>query len=322
MTEYERRRWDELNKRWEKRAKPSRVVPERARQKVADASRTMRDQGGRLTGAVERLIPERVSEAARGAGDAVGKGAGALLTAAASLGSLVDLLNDWIGELQDPASVIRYHQENGRPVETIADVANLDLEVLDHHTRRLALTWRSVGVAEGAGLGALAMIPVPVVGSVAAVGLDLVAMQALATSIAIRVCHSYGFDVRDSEMDEVVEAMVRRNYGAQASKMGAVHQAGVAFDATRGRIRWSEALRRDQKLLAAVEKLMQHARGGASVPLKNARMALPGISVVVGAGVNQQILGQTAELARDYAATLFLARKYDLDLPPYLQMEV
>lgn len=47
-------------------------------------------------------------------------------------------------------------------------------------------------------------------------------------------------------------------------------------------------------------------------------MGLPGIAIVAGAGTNQQVLGNTAALARDYAATLFLARKYGLDLPESL----
>jgi hypothetical protein len=43
----------------------------------------------------------------------------------------------------------------------------------------MALTWGTIGVGQGASFGALAMIPVPVLGSVAAIGLNMIAKQAL-----------------------------------------------------------------------------------------------------------------------------------------------
>lgn len=234
MSDYERRRWEELNTAGAKRANPKRFIPEKARNAVSAAGGAVRGTGSRLAGAVGDRVPDKVSDVASRVRDHAQAAAVAAFTAsAASVTSLVDLLNDWIVELQDPESVLAYHRENGRTVETISDLTDFDLEILDRHTRRLALTWRSIGAAEGAGLGALALIPVPVVGSAAAIGLDIIAMQALATSIAIRVCHCYGFDVRDSEMESVIDAMVSRGYGQQATKAGAVHQASVAWDAAK-----------------------------------------------------------------------------------------
>lgn len=116
-------------------------------------------------------------------------------------------------------------------------------------------------------------------------------------------------------MEDVIDAMVSRGYGQQAAKAGRVHQVGVAWDAAKGRVNWNAKLRDNQRLLAGVEKLMKQATGTSAVPLKNVRMGLPGIALVAGAAVNQQVLGNTASLARDYAVTLFLARKYGLELP-------
>lgn len=88
--------------------------------------------------------------------------------------------------------------------------------------------------------------------------------------------------------------------------------------ASAGRVRWSDTLRENHRLLDAVEKLMKTATGSTRVPVQNARMGLPVVAVVAGAGTNQYVLAATAHQALQYAATLHLARKHGLDLPPNL----
>ena len=43
------------------------------------------------------------------------------------------------------------------------------------------------------------------------------------------------------------------------------------------------------------------------------------VAVFAGAGTNAHVLGDVAKQARHYAATLFLAEKYGLELPPNLR---
>lgn len=162
------------------------------------------------------------------------------------------------------------------------------------------------------------MIPVPVVSSAAAIGLDLVAMQALTGAIATRTCYAYGYDASAPEMRHVIDRMVARAYRNQIAKAGTVKQASAAFDAARGRVNWSSKLRDDHRLMAAVEKLLKKANNGQHVPVGNARMGLPVISVLAGAATNSHVLGDTARQAAHYGATLWLADKHGLALPASL----
>jgi hypothetical protein len=162
------------------------------------------------------------------------------------------------------------------------------------------------------------MIPVPVLGSVAAIGLDMIAMQALTGAIATRICYAYGYDAGDPDMRHVIDRMVARAYKNQVAKAGSVKKASAAFDAAKGRVNWSQKLRDDHRLMAAVEKLLKRVGDGKHVPVKNARMGMPVISVLAGAATNSHVLGDTARQARHYGATMLLAEKYNLALPPNL----
>ena len=231
---------------------------------------------------------------------------------------MLELLNDWVVELTDPESVLKYHREKGRDVESLEDLRRLDLEDLEELTNRMALKWSTIGVGQGASFGALAMIPVPVLGSVAAIGLDMIAMQALTGAIATRICYAYGYDAADPDMRHIIDRMVARAYRNQVVKAGSVKKASAAFDAAKGRVNWSQNLRDDHRLMAAVESL-KRAGDGKHVPVKNARMGMPVVSVLAGAATNSHVLGDTARQARHYGATLLLAEKYHMGLPTNLR---
>lgn len=71
-------------------------------------------------------------------------------------------------------------------------------------------------------------------------------------------------------------------------------------------------------MLAAVEKLMKQFSSGQHIPVEKVVSTMPLISIVTGAGFNQQMLGDVATQARHHAATHHLAAKYDLPLPERL----
>jgi len=277
-----------------------------------DGRQSVGEAGARAGRAMGDRLPQKATDLATTAAIA---SLGPLLTAAAHT---LELVNDWVLELCDPEPVLRYHRDQGYNVKALADLHALDLQVLDAYTRLTALRWRTIGGVEGAGLGALAMIPVPGVGSAAAIGLDLLAMQVLTGALATRVCYAYGIDVQDPQMRPVVERMVARSYRDQAGKAAVMSQAGAAMTASAGRVNWSDQLRKNHQLMAALEKLMQNATRSARVPVQTVRMGLPFVSVVAGAGTNQYVLGDTANQARQYAATLHLASKYGLAMPSTL----
>lgn len=314
MSAYERKRWEELQAHWEKKAQGRKqLLPPRARAALDSTAKATKDTVLKAGRTVAERTPERVKEAADAAVDA------ALVPTVHHVVQLLELLNDWVVELTDPEAVLKYHREKGRNVESLEDLRHLDLEDLEELTNRMALKWGTIGVGQGASFGALAMIPVPVLGSVAAIGLDMIAMQALTGAIATRICYAYGYDAADPETRHVIDRMVARAYRNQVAKAGSVKKASAAFDAAKGRVNWSQKLRDDHRLMAAVENLLKRVGDGKHVPVKNARMGMPVVSVLAGAATNSHVLGDTARQARHYGATMLLAEKHGLDLPRNLR---
>lgn len=313
MFPYEAKRWQQLQQHWEKKDRgPRRLLPASARTALGDSADRTKRGASRAGQAVANRVPEKVKSAGDKVLDA------ALLPTIEHVAQLLELLNAWTVELTDPEKVLQHHRDKGRDVHSLADLRQLELEELEEVTQGMPLKWATIGAGQGASFGALAMIPVPVLGSVAAIGLDLVAMQALTGAIATRVCYAYGFDAKDPEMRLVIDRMVVRAYRNQAAKAGSVKKASAAFDAAKGRVNWSKKLREDHRLMAAVEKLLKQAGDGRHVPVKNARMGMPVISVLAGAATNSHVLGDTARQAAHYGATLWLCDRHGLPIPPSL----
>ena len=317
MSPYERKRWEELEAHWARKAERRRqIVPPRATAALARAGETTKAAAAKAGTAVAARTPDTVKDLAGTAVDA------ALVPTVRNLVRLLELLNDWTVELTDPDTVLEHHRDNGHAVETLADLRTLDLEVLDGLTHGMALRWRTLGAGQGASFGALAMIPVPVLGSVAAIGLDMVAMQVLTAAVATRVCYAYGFDAADPDTRHMVDRMVGRAYRNQTGKATTIKKASTAFDAAKGRVAWSAKLRDDHKLMAAVEKLLKQSRNGKNVPVGEARMGMPVIGMVAGAATNSYVLGDTVKQACYYGSTVFLAEKHRLELPPNLRRDL
>lgn len=314
MSRYERKRWDELEAHWEKKALGRKaVLPTQAQAALdttVDAAKSTASKAGK---AVAERTPKKVKDVADVAVDA------ALVPTVHNVVQLLELLNQWVVELTDPEAVLKHHRDKGRKVEFLEDLRRLDLEELEELTNGMALKWSTVGVVQGASFGALAMIPVPVLGSVLAIGLDMIAMQVLTGAIATRICYAYGHDAADPEVRHIIDRMVARAYKNQVVKAGSVKKASAAFDAAKGRVNWSQKLRDDHRLMAAAEKLLKRVGDGKRVPVKNVRMGMPVISVLAGAATNSHVLGDTARQARHYAATVLLTEKHGLELPPNLR---
>lgn len=127
-------------------------------------------------------------------------------------------------------------------------------------------------------MGVLAMVPFA--GGIAAITLDMVVMHALSTAVAARVCYAYGFDVNDNEMRHLVDRMVVRAYRNQAPKAESARKAGAAFNVAKDRVRWSQKLRDDHRLMAAVEKLSKQFASGRAVPVDKVAKAMPVVAVL------------------------------------------
>jgi hypothetical protein len=306
MSAYEARRWDDLEKHWAKKASRKELMPA----KVRAAGEKTREVAVRTGAAVVEAAPESIKEFGIKAADA------ALAPAVEGIVRMIELVNDWAVELTDPEKVLESHRRQGRDVMSLADLRDLDLAEVDEVVRRLVLKWRSFGAAEGAALGALAMVPV--MGGAMAITADIAIMQILTTAIATRVCYAYGFDAKDPELQHIVRRMVARSFGGQLPKAQTARSVNLASAAAKERKNWSKKLRNDHRILAALEKLMKQWGGASNVPVSKAAKGLPVLAVIASTGTNAAVMGDVAKQARLYAQTLFLAEKYDLPLPANL----
>ncbi|MFI8523094.1 EcsC family protein [Promicromonospora sukumoe] len=304
---YELRRWRELEAYWEKVANPSKALPPKARAVVEVAGSAAKRVAAQTGTAISNVTPQPVKNLGSKVVDA---SLAPTLNAAAHL---LELTTDWVAELTNPQSLIDYHRKKGRSISTLDDLKRLDLRELDEVVRLLALQWRSIGAAEGAAMGALALVPVA--GWAGAITLDVVVTHLLTSAIAMRVCYAYGYDAKDPELQEIVQRMVTKSFAQQAPKASTMRSAGLAAAAARDRTRWSKALREHHRLLAANEKLLQQLHGVAHVPVRQAAKLLPAISIIAASGTNAFVLGDVAVKAKRYAQTLFLAEKHDFRLP-------
>ncbi|MEU9342062.1 EcsC family protein [Streptomyces sp. NPDC048278] len=310
ISPYESRRWRELNAHWTKKAQRRELVPPQARATLGAVGEMTKEFAVRAGTAVAEATPESFKEFGAKVADA------ALAPTVDGIVGTIEFVNDLAVEFTDPQKVIDFHRRKGRDVASLADLRKLDLADLDEVVRRLVLQWRSFGAAEGAALGALAMVPIA--GGALAIAADLLVMQILINAIVARVCYAYGFDAKDPELQHIVRRMVTRSFGDQVPKAATARRANLAAAAAKGRKNWSKKLRHDHRILAALEKLMKQWNGVSHVPVGKAAKGLPVVAVVASTTTNAYVIGDVAKQARLYAQTLFLAEKYGLALPPNL----
>ncbi|WP_340560959.1 EcsC family protein [Streptomyces sp. GSL17-111] len=313
MTAYEQQVWDALNEHWQRR-KERRGLPNWASSAL--------DRSGEVAGNALRrakeAVPEAVAEPMRRAGDLVSDTA--MRPALAGAAALLELVNDWALDLNDPKNVEKLARKRGLEVDCFTELRQQDLQVCDRLLTRNTLKWRTTGAFEGGAMGLLALVPVA--GIPAAMTADILVIQVLSTSIAARVAYSYGYDAKDPKEQDFIERLVQRSFMAQAAKAKPLRDVARAADAVKGRVNWSQKLRQDHRLLAALEKLMQQlGPAGARVPVKNVAKVVPFVGILVGAGMNSAVLGRVAADAQRYCQTRFLCEKYGLPLPAALAVD-
>lgn len=310
LPEYESNAWEQLLLDWEREPRVRRLLPDSAKGAL-DRARTAANEGtAKAQKLVERVTPSKVQDSFEALHDAALKP-----TIDAAL-NLINLLNSWVSELTDPRLALKPHMTSNSDIGSVSDLRSFPLADLDAPTRTLPLKLRTAGVVEGGLIGSLALLPAPIVGSMAAISIDFIATQAINRTIATHICHCYGFDSREPQVQAMIDLMAAGNDKAlQMSKAHGIGEAGKAFSAAKGRVRWSAKIRQDHRLLEALEKLLKNAGGAQHVSIQHARMGLPLVSTVIGAGINQQLFGATASRSLRYARTMFLAERYDLELP-------
>lgn len=310
MSAYEKKVWTGLDAYWRKRDN-ARGIPNWASTALERGGTAVQKGAGRVVEAVPEVIKEPLRNASNAVADA------AIKPAVESAVSLLNLANDWVVELNEPRVVEKLARKRGFEVEVFTDLRRRDIRDCDRLLTGNTLRWRSAGAVEGGAMGALALVPMA--GIPLALTADIVVVQALSVSIAARIAYSYGYDAKDPEEQEFIQRIVRRSFFAQATKAKPLRDASRAAWAAKDRVRWSNKLRADHRLLAALEQLMKHAGvNGGRVSVQSVAKVAPFVGIVIGAGVNAAVLGQLAEDAKRYCQTRFLSEKYGLPMPTAL----
>lgn len=309
ISAYDRAAWRHLEDHWQRKSRRREVLPPKARGVLDTTGRWSREVISQTGEKLGEYTPAGVKRAGEFVLDE------ALVPTIKAAGHLLEVAEEWAAELMDPATVLHYHRSYGHAVDKLTDLHHIDLEELDRFSRRMSLRWRSSGALEGAAMGALAFIPV--VGTGVSVTVDVVVMQLLGVAIASRAMYSYGYDAKHPDERQMVERIVRRAYRAHAPKARAVHDASRAYKASKHRIHWSQKLRDDHRLMAAVERLMKQVSDG-RVSVQDVSKKMPAIGVITSAGFNAYLLGDIAKQGVRYGQTRHLSEKYGLPLPPNL----
>lgn len=136
MSDYERQVWNSLEQHWRRRAN-RRGVPNWANQTLV---RT-KDVASDVAAKVGAAVPDSVAKP-------VGRAADAAMAHAArpvvqGVTALLDLVNDWALELNDPKSVEALARKHGHELPTFTALRAFDLKVCDQLLSRNTLTWRS-----------------------------------------------------------------------------------------------------------------------------------------------------------------------------------
>lgn len=306
MSDYEAREWRLLQEHWDRRTRRRRVPDW-----VSAATERAQELAGRAADAIEDRLPDAVKDARDAA---LNQAARPALAAAVGL---LDLINDWALELNNPAVVEKLAEKHGIEIDSFLQLRGRDLQECDRLLNLNTLKWRTFGALEGGGMGALAMVPVA--GIPLSMTADVLATQVLSIAISGRIAYSYGYDSKDPAEQEFIQRLVRRSFIAQAGKVKPLRDVATAAQAIKGRVRWSQKLRADHRLIAAVERLLQQlGPKGGKVAVESVAKVIPFIGVLIGAGMNATILGNVAMDARRYCRTRFLCDKYGLDMPAAL----
>ncbi|MET3143334.1 UNVERIFIED_ORG: hypothetical protein ABIB19_003183 [Arthrobacter sp. UYEF10] len=105
--------------------------------------------------------------------------------AIAGAAALLELVNDWAMELNDPEGVEKLARKRGLDLNSFTELRQHDLKVCDRLLKCNTLTWRTAGALEGGTMGVLALTPVA--GIPVAMTADILVIQVLSTSIASRI---------------------------------------------------------------------------------------------------------------------------------------
>ncbi|MFZ4433516.1 MAG: EcsC family protein [Microthrixaceae bacterium] len=215
-------------------------------------------------------------------------------------------------------------RSEGASVDELADLHQLDLEVLDRIRPSLSIRYAMLSAATGAGSGFVAgggsagIVATSGVAAApgglavgAALAADVVATIALAARVVAHYAGYYGYDARNEEEKAVILTVIGVGVaGEGAAKQAAMlHVRQVAMMVAR-RATWNELGEE------VIVKLIQALFAKLSVNLTKSKLAqaLPVAGMAIGAGFNYLLMRRVGIAASFAYRERFLIDKYGLDI--------
>lgn len=299
LSAYERQAWNQI-RQWENNAGRRSVVPERARAKAKELGQSAADTWREIpfTSVLDSVL-ERVVEGGN------------------------EALTDAVVASLQRERILEAVRRAGAPVESLADLHGLDLQVIDEVCPRLNLRYASLSAATGAGSGFVAgggtAAIAGTLGTAAAPGAlavtaalagDVIATIGLAARVVAHYAGYYGYDARNEEEKAVILAVIGVGVmGEGAAKQAAMlHVRQVAMMVAR-RAAWEELGEE------VIVKLIQSLFVKLSVNLTKRKLAqaLPVAGMAIGAGFNYRFMRRVGTAASFAYRERFLIEKYGLD---------
>jgi hypothetical protein len=221
---------------------------------------------------------------------------------------LLGVLNDAAQYTVRHDTIFENFRKSGHPINSHADIYNLDLEDIDRVIGWLAMKYKGAALVEGTGAGAAGFVGVPA--GIAAIPVDVVAVIGMALRAIGEYATHYGFDI--SSQHERLFAMTILGYASSpsdAAKTTAMaHLTKIAVDVAK-RKAWKDL--QDHAFVVVLQKLANSV--GVRLTKAKLAQAVPAAGAVIGGGFNAYYVSKVCDAAYFLYRERFLAQKYGPD---------
>jgi hypothetical protein len=310
MTPYDAAAWEAIQ-RWHE--------PTASRLRVPDSAKQLVTRGGqRLRSAVAQIPGSETVE------DAV----------QSAVGGLLELLDRAAVASVRKGAVLERYAGHGHSLSDLADIRTLDLATVDKVQPRLNLRYSLVAAVEGAGaglaisggeilaaggtiFGAGAGATPGVLTIVGVTAADAAAVVGACSRVTAEVGAYYGYDAELPHERLFAAGVMGVGLASQASKVAAYQQLNKLVGQLAVKKSW-ETL--NKNVMTQIIKRV-YAAFGEKITKQKLGQAVPGIGILIGAGLNARTLSAVAESADVLYRERFLREKYDLDPGPVVETD-
>ncbi|MFW0118334.1 EcsC family protein [Rothia sp. P5764] len=307
MNKFDRQNWDDIIK-WQAKKDKTPKLPtslEKAKDKASEFATSAKEKATEVPG-VEHLGT----------------------TLKESVEGVLNFLSDTGAATVTESAVLKKYEKKGVLLDSLEDIAELELKQILKVKPRLDLGYTAVATAEGAAVGfattggttgALAGVGIGGVGALpgaaltaSAIASDVAAVLTMASRVIAETATYYGYDTTYPNEKVFMSSVLSMalSGGSNAQKQSAFLAMNKLIGDIARRNTW------DQLNKSAVTSLIRKIYQALGVKMTKNKLAqaVPVLGIVVGAGMNAKMLNKVATTADYMYRQRFLTEKYNLVL--------